>query len=208
MIIAVVSICILVIVLDRILNFYTRKFTTNIDIIEKLKEAIQEEDLTTVLNIKKGNKPSYDYMDNQINISEGKTTRHIAEAFHELGHAIDAKGTNIKYGPFSSLFYLILKYSLPISVVLYVVQTQLEMDVLIVPTYIFMAFGLWFVFGTLREEIVATKNALKVMDKHLSLTKQDKKVVNIALFNGMLSYLTLCILMLILTGSQIYYTFF
>ena len=208
MIIAIIiGLGVLGVILHAILQIYSKGLSTNINVKETLEQVIAEKGFRTIVKEGSRIRPAFDYDKDQVEIQSGQTTNHVAQGFHELGHAMDAYKKNQlekEYGFFWGLLFYALKYSLPLAVFSHALVTGTDMDFLIIPTYILIIMSLIFTTITLKEEIVASKYAIKTMKEHLTLSVSEWKRVKSALFGGLVSYIILFVMAYLVLGFQLF----
>lgn len=209
----ILGLSVLTLLIVGILKLLIKKDIVAVDIEKVLRKALQDKGYETILKIEAGASPSYDYQLDQIEMREGNTVKHLAECFHEFGHAIDGYNKNIHSknydGIFYSLLFYIMKYSVPVGLFLMMLATSGAVDnlALTISSYAFLILAVIFTTATLKEEITATKLALIEIKKHFKLSKKEMKLVKLTLAEGMTSYLALIILAYVGLGLQILYTF-
>lgn len=193
------------------IKVFTRGVETDIQVKETLIEVIQAKGYNT--SVKEGSRinPAYDYSKDQVEIQSGTSIQHVAQGFHELGHAMDAYNRNLlekEYGIWSGILFYIMKYSLPIAVFSHALLVGTTMDYLLIPTYILILLSLVFTTVTLKEEIVASKYAILLMKEKLQLTNNQWGKAKASLFGGLISYLVLILMAYTLLGFQLFNDFY
>lgn len=208
----IIGISILAIFLHYFLGWLGGKGTVDISIKNQIEKVIHENGWNTIVKEGPNVRPCYNYEVDQVEIREGKTTKHLAEAFHELGHAVDAHRKNLldkDYGVWSGLLFYVMKYSLPLAIFLHSVVAGVQLDyiALSVLTYIFIALSVVFTTITLLEELRATRYGKMELRNNILLSKENWSKVNITLWGGLTSYIVLFLLAYITLGFQLYYEF-
>lgn len=208
----IISISAVAIFLHYYLGWYGGKGTVEIPIKKQVEQIIQEYGWNTIVKEGPSVRPCYNYDADQIEMREGHTTKHLAEAFHELGHAVDAHKKNLldkEYGIFYGLLFYIMKYSLPLAIFFHAIVAGAEIESLFLAILTYVLIGLSVVFTTitLGEEVRATRYGKIEMKKHILLNSKNMKYVNITLWGGMTSYMVLFLLAYITLGFQLYYDF-
>lgn len=211
MVLAVIlSICFLALIAVVPLSLAGKKGTVNTDVKKKLDQAIKDKGFNTIIETGPKVKPVYNPQLDQIGMKEGKTLGHVAEAFHEFGHAIDAYKKNLLEKEYDAWWatplFLILKYSLPAAIFVHavVVGGMLDNIWLTLLTYALIIFSLVFTTVTLFEEIRATKYGLKEIKVYFELSKREMRLIFYKMMSGMISYITLFLLAYITLGFQVY----
>lgn len=203
----VVSSILIVLIHTVITAVYRKKNIDGIEIEKIIENILKEQEINVGINVKEKAKASYNCEDKIITFSEGNTFLSVSEAFHELGHAIDDKDiTHRRFGVPEYLLFFLLKYSLPASIVMYVIQVSMGQNNLIIPIFITTFVSVFFYFGTLWDELKATKYAKKELSKNLNLSRKDYKSIHICLYTGLASYIFLCLLVVGTLVVQILYT--
>lgn len=210
MVLAVIlSICFLALISVIPLKMAGNKGTVNVDVKKKLEQAIQDKKYNTIVVTGPKTKPVFNGELDQIGIKEGRTLGHVAEAFHEFGHAIDMYTKNLQdkqYGWWATPLFLILKYSLPLAIFMHAIVSGAMLDNawLTSFTYVLIVLSLIFTTVTIFEEIRATKYAMKEIKVYFNLTKKELRLIFLKMMSGMVSYITLFLLAYIVLGFQIY----
>lgn len=195
-----------------ILKLMSKGGGTYTDIEQKVKKAIDDSGYETIVKVAPSINPQYNYELDQISMREGTTVQHLAECFHEFGHAVDAYKKNIlakEYGVWHGLLFYIMKYSLPASIFVHILLASgtFENTYVTAFTYILILLSLIFSTTTLMEEIRATKYGLTELGKHYSLTKKDCSLVYRRMASGMMSYITIIVLSYTTLAMQLYFDF-
>lgn len=210
MVLAVIlSICFLALISIIPLKMAGNKGTVDVDVKKKLEQAINDKGYNTIVATGPKVKAQYNYELDQIGMKEGKTLGHVAEAFHEFGHAIDSYTKNLvdkQYGWWAGPVFVILKYSLPLAIFMHAIVSGAMLDNawLTSITYILIILSLFFTTITIFEEIRATKYAMKEIKNYFPLNKKELRLVFLKMMSGMVSYITLFLLAYIVLGFQIY----
>ncbi|QUH21871.1 zinc metallopeptidase [Alkaliphilus sp. B6464] len=207
MIFVIVSICIMSIVTFTIINSYFNKIETNINLQDILQSLFLERNLDVKLLIKEKTRPYYDCGSKEMMISKGNTVKNIAEGFHELGHAIDDHNTKDQ-GLYSNLSYLIMKYSITMALILYYMQPMfVENKLLPCVVFAFCGISIFFFSVLLKEEIVATKYALKILSDTKILNGRLFRNTQTCLYNALTTYMVLLLISIIITVYQLIYVY-
>lgn len=175
---------------DRITK--KNKLNNKFDFISRLKDSLLEQNLNQVtIDIKEKQKYQYDSEKNVIYIQNKDSIYDVFASFHELGHAIDFKKyEGKKYYWYHTVLFYTMKYSVILSgFLLFYKLTQFK-DMLILPLVFTLLANIFFII-TLKEEIVASKYGLKELRKYVKLTKKENRLVKLALYNGLSSYILL-----------------
>lgn len=199
------------IVSHYIIKFGTRGASLDLSVTESLQGVLTSKSMNTSIKQSSRLNPAYDYDKDQIEIQPGDTAQHLAQGFHELGHAIDAYNRNLigkEYGFLSGVLFYTMKYSLPVAVFLHALMIGLDLTYLQIPTYFFIALSLIFTTVTLKEEVVASKYALQIIHQHLNVDKRVLGKVKLSLFGGFISYIVLFVMSLMLLGFQLFNDFY
>lgn len=206
MIFVIVSLCIISIVIFTFINMFFGKTKTDIDLEKYLINVISEKKLNIKLLFKEKTKPYYDCITKEMLISKGNKIKNIAEGFHELGHAIDDFNTK-EQETFSTLSYLIMKYSIAMAIVLYYLQKLYTKNYIPFITLLFCFISIFFFSVVLKEEITATKYGLLELENCKLLTHKLIKLVKICMYNALLTYFILFFISIIITGYQLIYLY-
>lgn len=206
MIFTIVSLCILSIVVFTFVNMFFGKINTNIDLEKYLINIASDKKLNIKLLFKEKTKPYYDCAAKEMLISKGNKIKNIAEGFHELGHAIDDFNTKDQK-TFSTLSYIIMKYSIAVAIVLYYFQEIYVKSYIPFITLLFCFVSIFFFSIVLKEEITATKYGLIELKKCTLLTNKLIKLVKICMFNALLTYFALFSISIVITGYQLIYLY-
>ena len=202
----IVIICLITLFIHLIIDNYSKKIPLNIDVEKTVKRVISNKKLRVKLRIEKGLKAAYDYEKREITVSEGSSVKHVAEVFHELGHAIEDKNTKEhKFSVWQNLLFYLFKYSLPLAVVLHVLQVRLWLDYLTIPTFIFIGLSIWFFTSCLIEEVKASKKGYELIKKNVTNDLKILKSIRLCLYNGLNSYIMLFVVSIMILVSQIIY---
>lgn len=209
----IIGISVLAIIMHVVLNAYGKTRPVEVNVKKELEKVIEDYKMNTLVKEGSSLKPCYDYDKDQVEIREGQTTKHLAEGFHELGHAIDAYKKNSlekEYGILSGILFYIMKYSLPLAIFFHSIVAGAKIDHigLVIFTYVLIGLSVFFTTVTLLEEIKATSYAKKEIKKRLTLNKEQLSRINATFLGGMTSYITLFILSYTTLGFQLFYNFF
>lgn len=202
----IIIICIITLFIHLIINGYSKKVNIDVEIEKIVKQIIEKKKLCVQLKMEDGLQAMYDHEKKEITVSKGSTLKHVAEVFHELGHAIVDKDSKVqKFSVWQNILYYLCKYSFPLAVVLYIMQIKLWMDYLMIPIFILLALSLFFFTYCVIDEIKASKIGYELIKQNIIKDPKILRKVRICLYNGFNSYLMLLIVSIILLVAEIIY---